>query len=97
MAFFLFLDCVYGLIFVAIAQLGWPFGWRFVIGYNAALGLLLVIQSLLFFTIKVGSTGWVSYSIQKVVHSDSSVYGTYGLFLLGAAVWALVRRERSPM
>lgn len=99
LAIFLFVDCIYSLIFVAISRFGRPFGWRFVVVYNAALGLLIVCQHVLFYT-KVtasplgGTLWWLSLSLQRAARSNSSFYGLYGMFLLFAAVLALSRRGR---
>ncbi|MDD5334604.1 MAG: hypothetical protein PHS32_12765 [Rhodoferax sp.] len=93
MAVSLFLDCVYSLIFVALSRLGRPFGLRFVIVYNAALGLLVVVQTILFYTSKAGTIDSRSYFLQ-LARSDSCVPGLYGLFLLCTAVLALTRRGR---
>lgn len=92
-AFSLFLDCIYSLIFAALSRLGRPFGLRFVIVYNAALGLLLVVQTILFYTTKAGTIDSLSYFLQQA-RSSSSVYGLYGLFLLCTAALALTRRGR---
>ena len=44
-----------------------------------------------------GAIGSLSYSLWKAVHSDSSVYGLYALFLLFAAVFALMSRRRESV
>lgn len=93
MAVSLFLDCIYSLIFVALSRLGRPFGLRFVIGYNAALGLLLVVQDILFYTTKAGTIDSLSYFLHQA-RSFSGVFGFHGLFLLCTAVLALTRRGR---
>jgi hypothetical protein len=99
-AVYLLFDCVYALLFVAIAQRGRPFGWPLVISYNAALGVALVVASFLFYT-KFGTVNWLfansgnlalSLHLHSVIHSKANQVGLYALFLLVAAILAVVRR-----
>lgn len=99
LAISLFIDCIYSLVFVAISRFGRPFGWRFVVVYNAALGLLIVGQHVLFYAKVTGSPLggplWrLSLSLQRAARSDSSFYALYAVFLLFAAMLARTRRGR---
>jgi hypothetical protein len=91
---YLFLNCVYALIFVALAQFRRPFNLSFVISYNVALGLLVVLQPAVFYKSKTGAIPWLSSEVQTAFHSSVSIYVVYALFLLGTAVLALIRRAR---
>jgi hypothetical protein len=92
--FYLFLNCVYAFVFVALAQFRRPFSLSFVISYNAALGLLVVLQPVVFYKSKTGAIAWLSYEAQTAFRSGVSIYVVYALFLLGTAVLALIRRAR---
>jgi hypothetical protein len=86
----LLVDFVYAFAFVALTRSARPISLLFVAGYNAALGFLVVVHSVLFYSTKPGDGGW-----QKLIHSDSTLIGAYGVFLLGAAVLALSWRNRN--
>lgn len=84
---YLLVDFIYALVFSALTHARRQSSFFFAVAYNTTLGALLVVHSILFYATKPGSGHW-----EEFIHSSYTLYGAYGVFLTGAAIWSLTRR-----
>ena len=92
-------DAIYAVIFVLISRWGRNFGRRFVVCYTAVLGLVIVAHSLIFYLMKIDwlavNDGKIALSpLESAVHSKAALYAICALFLIVAAMFALIRRRK---
>jgi len=80
-------DFIYALVFAALTHARRRSSFFFVVAYNTTLGVLLVVHSILFYATKISDGRW-----EEFIHSSYTLYGAYGAFLTGAAIWSLTRR-----